>query len=116
MLGDHKMRKIVNDYYEDSGEQELVRKAVSKAWSKENQLNSETDGINTTGTLLTKFQTLRYSEAYLKEHLYIQIPPYPPFTNVCFPLTEKEGKWPLSTTCIDNAHATCIACYPQAFL
>ena len=53
------MRKIVNDYYEDSGEQDLVRKAVSEAWVKERRLNSESDGLST-GTLQTKLQTLRY--------------------------------------------------------
>ena len=59
MLGDHKMRKIVNDYYEDSGEQDLVRKAVSEAWVKERRLNSESDGLSP-DTLPTKLQTLRY--------------------------------------------------------
>ena len=53
------MRKIVNDYYEDSGEQDLVRKAVSEAWVKERRLNSESDGLST-GTLQTKLQTFRY--------------------------------------------------------
>ena len=44
MLGDHKMRKIINDYYDSSGEQDLVRKAVSEAWSKEQQIyNDEID-------------------------------------------------------------------------
>ena len=50
------MQKIVNDYYEESGEQDLVKKAVSQAWSKEQQLNNETDGK---GTIQAKLKTLR---------------------------------------------------------
>ena len=56
MLGDRKMRKIVNRYYEDSGEPKLVRKAVDEAWRKEQNYNAENDGK---GTLSAKFQTLR---------------------------------------------------------
>ena len=44
MLGDRKMRKIVNNYYEDSGEHELVYKAVKTAWSKEKLYHDEVDG------------------------------------------------------------------------
>ena len=56
MLGDRKMRKIVNSYYEDSGEPTLVRKAVGEAWRKEQNFNSEIDGQ---GTLSAKLKTLR---------------------------------------------------------
>ena len=50
------MRKIVNSYYEDSGEQDLVRKAVAEAWQKEQLHNGEIDGK---GTLQAKLKTLR---------------------------------------------------------
>ena len=56
MLGDTKMRKIVNSYYEDSGEQDLVRKAVAEAWQKEQLYSGEIDGK---GTLPAKLKTLR---------------------------------------------------------
>ena len=51
------MRKIVNNYYEESGEQDLVRKAVSEAWSKEQLYNGDIDG---NATLSAKLKTLRY--------------------------------------------------------
>ena len=41
MLGNHKMRNIINNYYGSSGELELVRKAVSEAWTKEQQLHND---------------------------------------------------------------------------
>ena len=45
MLGDQKMRMIINDYYDSTGEQDLVRKAVSESWVKEQQIYSdERDG------------------------------------------------------------------------
>ena len=49
MLGDGEMRKIVNSYYEDSGEPKRVRKAVDGAWEKEQMFNpgDEIDGQNT---------------------------------------------------------------------
>ena len=39
MLGDREKRKIVSKYYDDSGEPELVRKAVSEATIKEKGQN-----------------------------------------------------------------------------
>ena len=48
MLGNQKMRRIVTNYYEESGEQKLVSKAVATAWEKEklyNDTTTETDGI-----------------------------------------------------------------------
>ena len=52
MLGDRKMRKIVNSYYEGSGEPALVRKAVAEAYSKERDYNEQVDGgDNMPGTL-----------------------------------------------------------------
>ena len=58
MLGDQKMGKIVNDYYEDSGEPELVRKAVAEAWELERgRLYS--DQVDGTGTLSAKLKTMR---------------------------------------------------------
>ena len=61
MLGDRKMRKIVNSYYEDSGEPKLVRKAVDEARRKEQMFNAENIEINGPNTLAAKFKTLRYS-------------------------------------------------------
>ena len=60
MLGDRKMRKIVNTYYEDSGEPKLVRKAVDEAWRKEQMFNSESIEIDGQNTLSAKLKTLRY--------------------------------------------------------
>ena len=57
MLGDKEMRETVSQYYEESGEQELVRKAVDKAWYKEQSFNAEIDGQ---GTLSAKFNSLKY--------------------------------------------------------
>ena len=56
MLGDRKMRKIVNSYYEGSGEPALVRKAVAEAYSKEQCYNEEVDGR---GNLPEKLKKLR---------------------------------------------------------
>ena len=39
MLGNKEMRKMVTKYYEDSGEPELVRKAVKEALVKEQSHN-----------------------------------------------------------------------------
>ena len=41
MLGDQRMRKIIYSYYENSGEHELVRKAVSEAQEKELHIFNE---------------------------------------------------------------------------
>lgn len=46
MLGNQKMRNIVNSYYEDSGEPELVRKAVAEAQEKEQLHCDHVDGSN----------------------------------------------------------------------
>ena len=60
MLGDPKMRNIVNHYFEESGEQDLVRKAVSDAWSKEHSMMIEKDDRN---ILPAK---LRYIQPFLR--------------------------------------------------
>lgn len=46
MLGNQKMRNIVNSYYDDSGEPELVRKAVAEAQEKEKLNCDHIDGNN----------------------------------------------------------------------
>ena len=56
MLGDRKMRKIVNSYYDDSGEPTLVRKAVAEAYSKEQDYNEDVDGR---GNMPGKLKKLR---------------------------------------------------------
>ena len=56
MLEDRKMRKIVNSYYEGSGEPALVRKAVAEAYSKERDYNEECDGR---GNLPEKLKKLK---------------------------------------------------------
>lgn len=60
MLGNRKMRKIVNRYYEDSGEPRLVRKAIDEAWCKEQNFNG--DEIDGKRNLSTMFKTLRYHQ------------------------------------------------------
>ena len=50
MLGDKTMRKIICNYYEESGEQDLVRRAVSEAWDKEqniynDEINASSHGL-----------------------------------------------------------------------
>ena len=65
MLGDRKMRKIVNDYYEESGEQDLVRRAVSDAKSKERGMMRK-DDRNILPAKLRYFQSfLSVSDCYL---------------------------------------------------
>ena len=54
MLGDRKMRKVVNSYYEDSGEPNLVRKAVAEAYSKEQDYNEQVDSSG--NALLTRWR------------------------------------------------------------
>ena len=50
MLGDKMMRKIVNAYYEDSGEQDLVKEAVVESCSKDQQ-DSDVSRASNRGTL-----------------------------------------------------------------
>ena len=58
MLGDRKMREIVSKYYENSGEPQLIRKAVDEARKKEQKhVYSEVDGQQ--GTLPAKMKALR---------------------------------------------------------
>ena len=56
MLGDQRMRKIVNKYYEKSGEPQLVRKAVAEAWDKERLYSDQVDGSS---TLPAKLKAMR---------------------------------------------------------
>ena len=56
MLGDKTMREIVSKYYEQSGEPELVRKAVDKAWLMEQTLNTEIDGQKVLGAKLNSLK------------------------------------------------------------
>ena len=57
MLEDKKMRMIISQYYEESGEPELVRKAVDEAWHKEKGFNAQSDDQ---GTLSAKLNLMRY--------------------------------------------------------
>ena len=57
MLGNQKMRRIVTNYYEESGEQKLVSKAVATAWEKEKLYNDTT--TETDGTLPEKLKAVR---------------------------------------------------------
>ena len=60
ILGNKGMRKMVNDYYEDTGEQKLVSKAIAKAWVRERGFSGDSidfDGVKA-GT--GKPNTLRY--------------------------------------------------------
>ena len=45
MLGNYNMRKLVTNYYEESGEPKRVSKAVSEAWKREKEyIHNKTDG------------------------------------------------------------------------
>ena len=57
ILGNQKMRRIVTNYYEESGEQKLVSKAVATAWEKEKLYNDTT--TETDGTLPAKLKAVR---------------------------------------------------------
>lgn len=57
ILEDKEMRKIISQYYEESGELELVRKAVDEAWHKEKSFNAQSDDQ---GTLSAKLNLMRY--------------------------------------------------------
>ena len=57
MLGNQKMQRIVTDYYEESGEQKLVSKAVATAWEKEKLYNDTT--TETDGNLPAKLKAVR---------------------------------------------------------
>lgn len=55
ILGNKSMRKMVTAYYEGTGEQRLVSKAIVKAWVRETGYSDNLDG----GTS-SKFDSLRY--------------------------------------------------------
>lgn len=55
ILGNKGMRKMVTAYYEGTGEQKLVSRAIVKAWVREKELSDNLDS----GTPL-KFDSLRY--------------------------------------------------------
>ena len=61
ILGNKSMRKMVTNYYEDTGEQKLVSKAIGKAWVRERGFSDNSidfAGVtNTTG--IRKLDTLR---------------------------------------------------------
>ena len=57
ILGNQGMRKMVTDYYEETGEQKLVSKAVGKAWVREKEFSN--NSLDSDGTVLSKFDTLR---------------------------------------------------------
>ena len=54
MLGNYNMRKLVTNYYEESGEPKRVSKAVSEAWKREKEYMN-----NTTDSHPSAFNTLR---------------------------------------------------------
>ena len=43
ILGNQKMRRVVTNYYQESGETKLVNKAVKRAWIKEKSFNENKD-------------------------------------------------------------------------
>ena len=57
ILGNQGMRKMVTDYYEESGEQRLVSKAIAKAWVRERGIGL--NSVDFDGTTF-KLSTLRY--------------------------------------------------------
>ena len=58
ILGNKSMRKMVTDYYEDTGEPKLVCKAIAKAWGREREYSS--NSLDFDGSSSSKFDTLRY--------------------------------------------------------
>ena len=46
ILGNKGMRKMVTDYYEDTGEQKLVGKAIAKAWVRERGFSESSIDFN----------------------------------------------------------------------
>ena len=56
------MRKMVTNYYEETGEQKLVSKAIAKAWVRERGFSDNSidfDGVTQYKTGVGKFNTLR---------------------------------------------------------
>ena len=69
MLVDQKMRKIVYNYYDGSGDQDLVKKAVRSAWSKEKIYIEEVDGTTTKANPISaKLKTLKCVNFTLNVH------------------------------------------------
>ena len=58
ILGNKSMRKMVTDYYEDTGEPKLVCKAIAKAWGREKEYS--TTSLDFDGSVSSKLDTLRY--------------------------------------------------------
>ena len=60
ILGNKGMRKMVNDYYEDTGEQKLVSKAITKAWVRERGFSDNSIDFDGVRPGSGKLDTLRY--------------------------------------------------------
>ena len=51
MLGNQKMRQLITDYYQSSGEPNLVNRAVQQAWTRERKYSLDLiDGKEGDGT------------------------------------------------------------------
>ena len=74
ILGNQKMRRIVTNYYEESGEQKLVSKAVVTAWEKEKLYNDTT--TETDGTLPAKLKAVRSAHEKFDCHHVIRYHTY----------------------------------------
>ena len=66
MLGERKMRGIIYKYYEESGEDELVRKAVESARSKE--IHTYNKEIESSHGYIARIQQLRFTHTYTFTH------------------------------------------------
>lgn len=58
ILGNQGMRKMVIDYYEETGEQTLVSKAIAKAWVRERGFSDNSIDFDAANS--SKFDTMRY--------------------------------------------------------
>ena len=51
MLGNQRMRQLITDYYQSSGEPNLVNRAVQQAWTRERKFSQDLmDGNEGEGT------------------------------------------------------------------
>lgn len=62
ILGNKGMRKMVTAYYEGTGEQKLVSKAIAKAWVKEREFSD--NSIDLERGTSSKFNSMRYVHIY----------------------------------------------------
>ena len=90
ILGNKGMRKMVTDYYEDTGEHKLVSKAIAKAWIKERGFSESS--MDFTG----KYDLWRYvcnvHTAFMHNHVrIIMVHKHPTYEGVLVPHLQAAG-------------------------